>query len=295
MVSAAIKKDQEEKFSYVLMQKAVTKSRTKAAETGHKSVPAISRSPWLEKVPAVDLEQTTVTDLPTFAQLTPLQMLHRFIYHIENRQTKPITQLLRVSERMNWENYPTISVRHEFGRILRPPMKERGHVVMDVCLPNGQVTRYTHSRSMLQYIPHLYRAMRKSTWGGLLPAFMMPRPDEMKSKEEERLQALSKQTSPENVVLADSEINPPKTLKKRVSKLAQENNLYAAVLNQLAHSDPAIRRKLEDSGFEVKETAPTDNIPKEKTFKRISAFKKGRRGSRNSISSELENEDSKSH
>lgn len=273
MVSAAIKKDQEEKFSYVLLQKAVTKSRMNAAETGHKSLPSIPLSPWLQKVPALDLQEP-VSNLPALAQLTPLQMVNRFIYHIENRHTKEITQLLRLSEKMDWENYPTISVRHEFGRIVRSPMKERGHVVMDICLPTGEVTRYTHSRSMLQYIPHLYRAMRKSTWGGMLPAFMVKRSDESIKAVEGKMNDDLVPT-PE---FSNTELNPPKLLKKRVSKLEEENSLYAAVLNQLAHSDPAIRRKLEVSGFEVQSTP--QEIPKEKSFKRVSAFKKGKRGTR---------------
>lgn len=64
-------------------------------------------------------------------------------------------------------------------------MKERGHVVFDLCLPSGEVTRYNHSKATLKYFPHLYRAVRKTSWGGLFPAFMKKQIEKKVQKHEE--------------------------------------------------------------------------------------------------------------
>lgn len=44
---------------------------------------------------------------------------------------------------------------------------------MDLCLPNGSLHRYVHSRSEVEALPRLYNAMRKISWGGLIPSFMI--------------------------------------------------------------------------------------------------------------------------
>lgn len=53
----------------------------------------------------------------------------------------------------------------------RSPIKSKGHVVMDLCTPEGRLLRNTVSRSNLHHIPALYTALRKTTWGGLFPVF----------------------------------------------------------------------------------------------------------------------------
>ena len=152
---------------------------------------------------------------------------------------------------MDWEQYSTIGVRHEYGRILQSPMKEKGHVVMDLCLPNAEVQRYTHSRSMLQSIPHLYRAIRKSTWGGLVPAFMIDRSEDL----------LQQQWGGEGVEdeLGNGEFDfeGMSSRKKKNAKqrsIDEENKIYAAVLNQLAQGNPSLRRKMQETGlFDIEE------------------------------------------
>ena len=41
---------------------------------------------------------------------------------------------------------------------------------MDLCNPQGSITRSIFSRSNIINVPTLYTALRKSTWGGLFPA-----------------------------------------------------------------------------------------------------------------------------
>jgi hypothetical protein len=45
---------------------------------------------------------------------------------------------------------------------------------MDLCLPDGTLSRRVHSRSEMPLLPRMYNAMRKTSWGGLVPAYMIP-------------------------------------------------------------------------------------------------------------------------
>lgn len=51
-----------------------------------------------------------------------------------------------------------------WSRLIRQPLKRGGHVLMDLCLPNGAVERLTASR---KHGKELYTAARKSTWGDM--------------------------------------------------------------------------------------------------------------------------------
>ncbi len=48
-------------------------------------------------------------------------------------------------------------------------MKRKGHVIFDLCMPSGNLTRTTFSKSNIQPVPSLYKALRKAAWGGLFP------------------------------------------------------------------------------------------------------------------------------
>ncbi|KAL1959829.1 hypothetical protein VTO42DRAFT_974 [Malbranchea cinnamomea] len=49
-------------------------------------------------------------------------------------------------------------------RIISPPLKRKGHVIMDVCTPAGKMERWTVPRS---FSKQAYRDARKSNWGDL--------------------------------------------------------------------------------------------------------------------------------
>ena len=49
-------------------------------------------------------------------------------------------------------------------RAIYPPMKRRGHVILDLCTPAGKIERWTVPRS---YSRQAYRDARKSNWGDL--------------------------------------------------------------------------------------------------------------------------------
>ena len=73
---------------------------------------------------------------------------------------------------MDWSNYKPTLHREEFGRLLRSPLKMKGHVTMDLCHPSGSLIRNTVSRGNLLQVPSLYIALRKTSWGGLFPCLM---------------------------------------------------------------------------------------------------------------------------
>ena len=70
----------------------------------------------------------------------------------------------------DWEEYSPPMYRQEWTRVIRTPIKAKGHVIMDVCHPEGTILRHTLTRSQVKEIPSLYTALRKTTWGGLFPA-----------------------------------------------------------------------------------------------------------------------------
>jgi ribosomal protein RSM22 (predicted rRNA methylase) len=59
--------------------------------------------------------------------------------------------------------------RSSFGRIVRQPMKKRGHILIDYCTRSRGIVRKTVRKSHAKVAPGFYAAARKSRWGGLWP------------------------------------------------------------------------------------------------------------------------------
>ncbi len=59
---------------------------------------------------------------------------------------------------------PTNPPLHLLPRLIFPPMKRRGHILLDVCTPLGTLERWTVPRSFSR---QAYRDARKSQWGDL--------------------------------------------------------------------------------------------------------------------------------
>jgi ribosomal protein RSM22 (predicted rRNA methylase) len=59
--------------------------------------------------------------------------------------------------------------RQAFGRIIRAPIKNRGHVLIDCCVGPGTLARNKVQKSMNTIAPGLFASARKSRWGGLWP------------------------------------------------------------------------------------------------------------------------------
>ena len=64
------------------------------------------------------------------------------------------------------------SNRNAHGRIIRAPIKKRGHVYIDYCAEPGRIIRSRVTKAMSNAAPGLFAAARKSRWGGLWPDTM---------------------------------------------------------------------------------------------------------------------------
>jgi ribosomal protein RSM22 (predicted rRNA methylase) len=60
--------------------------------------------------------------------------------------------------------------RRSMGRIVRAPIKKKGHVYIDYCAAPGRIVRSRTTKAMSNNIaPGMFGAARKSRWGGLWP------------------------------------------------------------------------------------------------------------------------------
>merc|ERR1711935_900399 len=63
--------------------------------------------------------------------------------------------------------------RQSMGRIVRAPIKKKGHVYIDYCAGPGRIIRSRVTKALSNSIaPGIYAAARKSRWGGLWPDTM---------------------------------------------------------------------------------------------------------------------------
>ena len=63
--------------------------------------------------------------------------------------------------------------RGSMGRIVRAPIKKKGHVYIDYCASPGRIIRSRVTKAMSNGVaPGIYAAARKSRWGGLWPDTM---------------------------------------------------------------------------------------------------------------------------
>ncbi|KAJ2751086.1 cell wall biogenesis and architecture protein, partial [Coemansia pectinata] len=68
-------------------------------------------------------------------------------------------ELRKTTERLALEVY-------HWPRIILPPMKRKGHVVIDVSTVTGKVERWTFTKT---HSKQAYRDARKASWGDLFP------------------------------------------------------------------------------------------------------------------------------
>ena len=63
--------------------------------------------------------------------------------------------------------------RRSMGRIIRAPIKKKGHVYIDYCAAPGRIIRSRVTKALSNSVaPGIYGAARKSRWGGLWPDTM---------------------------------------------------------------------------------------------------------------------------
>tara|TARA_B110001450_G_C17595788_1_gene470792 strand:- start:485 stop:1219 length:735 start_codon:yes stop_codon:yes gene_type:complete len=63
--------------------------------------------------------------------------------------------------------------RQSMGRIIRAPIKKKGHVYIDYCASPGRIIRSSVTKASSNNVaPGIYSSARKSRWGGLWPDIM---------------------------------------------------------------------------------------------------------------------------
>jgi ribosomal protein RSM22 (predicted rRNA methylase) len=62
--------------------------------------------------------------------------------------------------------------RSSMGRIVRAPIKKKGHVYIDYCASPGRIIRSRVAKSSANVAPGVWNAARKSRWGGFWPDTM---------------------------------------------------------------------------------------------------------------------------
>ena len=154
VVSSMIHKESQEKFSYVIIQKQMIPSQP--------TVKTVHIDPW-----ASEEQSTKATD--SMNHPTPLKILKRLIDSNKNTVKSVVEKLI---DEVDWEEYTPPLMRTEWGRVLRSPIKRKGHVSIDLCAPSGSIVRTTLSKRPLHHIPSLFTAIKKTTWGGLHPTIM---------------------------------------------------------------------------------------------------------------------------
>lgn len=94
---------------------------------------------------------------------------------LEQKVTETQTRYLESEDEVGLEFLRGDTKRHSFGRMIRAPIKKRGHVIIDYCAApkdrdDGRIVRHRVGRAWCGKVaPGMYSAARKARWGGLWP------------------------------------------------------------------------------------------------------------------------------
>lgn len=98
---------------------------------------------------------------------TPLATMQRFLEADGEAAVEDLVEDL--VDEVDWDDYNPPLFRQEYGRLIRSPLKKKGHVILDTCQSDGHLTRSVLSKSEVWQVPTLYSALRKLRWGGIVP------------------------------------------------------------------------------------------------------------------------------
>lgn len=159
-----------ESFSYVVIQKVL---KDKPLSSGHLT--------WTDPISFQKPEFSSFVENPnhlltqeTVSTASPYQIISQYNRPMETNTSeynheKAVNQLLKV---LDWESYDPYLIRSQWNRLIRSPLKKKGHVVLDMCTNEGKKQRFIHSRARLSNLPNFYVGVRRLTWGGLIPDYM---------------------------------------------------------------------------------------------------------------------------
>ncbi|KAJ2058297.1 37S ribosomal protein S22 [Coemansia sp. S146] len=96
---------------------------------------------------------------PTLSPLLNEEAVSLSVAEANPEKYLPTGELRKTTERLALEAY-------HWPRIILPPMKRKGHVVIDVSTVTGKVERWTFTKT---HSKQAYRDARKASWGDLFP------------------------------------------------------------------------------------------------------------------------------
>jgi ribosomal protein RSM22 (predicted rRNA methylase) len=145
-----------DKFSYLVAQKKRF-SETHEASLENDAFQGDDLTDLLSRAFDAAAQQSDDLALQTFEQAKELRSRY-----LESEEDELGFELIRGAEK-----------RSSMGRIIRAPIKKKGHVYIDYCTSPGRIVRSRVTKAMSNNIaPGIFGAARKSRWGGLWPDTM---------------------------------------------------------------------------------------------------------------------------
>jgi hypothetical protein len=147
----SIQGESSEKVSYLVAQKRVV---TEGAELA-----------WERQ----DKEQNTFHDAQLTELLRQTQSRGSFDPQLYSQVQTLARQYLDSDEDDLGLELVRGEARKSFGRIVRAPLKKKGHIYIDYCAAPGRIVRARVTKASSKAAPGIYSAARKSRWGGVWP------------------------------------------------------------------------------------------------------------------------------
>jgi len=154
-----------EKFSYLVAQKQRFRLPVVDADGNIVDDPSNEGDPF---------RRDNVTDLLTDAlDAASLQSDDLAYRAFENAQDLSSRYTRSENDDLGLELLQGEEKRQSMGRIVRAPIKKKGHVYIDYCAAPGRIIRSRVTKALSNSVaPGIYAAARKSRWGGLWPDTM---------------------------------------------------------------------------------------------------------------------------
>ncbi|KAF2146378.1 uncharacterized protein K452DRAFT_294938 [Aplosporella prunicola CBS 121167] len=173
LLGARDRNHEDVQFSYLAVQRGVDLRRERRFEQGETAADAAFEGHGFEEVVDVDVEEGVDAEAGVEAETIVAEQ--------EQAQQEPTQEPTTTTE----EAAPSTTAEQDAAsakaavaasaaqtqaltltlpRLILPPLKRRGHIIMDMCTPAGRLERWTVPRS---FGKQAYRDARKARWGDL--------------------------------------------------------------------------------------------------------------------------------
>ena len=176
---------QDERFSYVVLRKL---SRARAREENTKRAERIVQGEWLMDEEEEEEDEEAGMDAEEIVERRAIEKNMRFSRDVddvigtmesEDNLGEDVEDLKDADEEEEYKEYEyanpladavALASAHQWGRMVRPPIKRSGHVIVDLCSADGKLKRQIIAKSNAWeggVGKGGYKAARKSKWGDL--------------------------------------------------------------------------------------------------------------------------------